>query len=271
VKFADTHVHIDAYEDPLRELELCQERGVVAFVATTRPTEFRRTFDTYAQFECARIGLGLHPEAAGSVYEPHELAVYAQQLDRTRWISEIGLDGVIAESVGSFFGSAPSLSVQTVMLERILGLGVEGKVLSLHSRGAEQEVLDLVRAARPDGAIFHWYRGGRETAKQIIEHGYLFSVNIEMIRDVRTQPFLRWLPTDAILMETDGPFTTVSESVLSHPADIEGVVHELAAIRGEDWTDLASTLEATFARLDEPRAEEGSNGGDPTRNPGHRW
>lgn len=252
MKFADTHVHIDAYEDPIRELELCQARGVTAVVATTRPTEFRRTFETYSRFECARIGLGLHPEAAGSVYEPHELAVYAQQVDRTRWISEIGLDGLIAESVGSFFGSAPSLSVQTVMLERILGFGVSGKVLSLHSRGAESAVLDLVRTAQPDAAIFHWYRGDRETAKRIIEEGYLFSVNIDMIRDVRTRPFLRWLPANSILMETDGPFTAVSESILSRPSEIDGAIRELAGVRGVDWEELAGVLEATFRRLDEP-------------------
>lgn len=250
MQYADTHVHIDSYEFPLEEIRACEKSDVVAVIATTRPSEFRRLYETYAGLETVRLGLGLHPEAAGSVYEPHELTIYEQQLDRTRWLSELGLDSVIAESAGSFFGSAPSLSIQTVMLERLLGFGVEGKVLSLHSRGAERQVLDMVRAAAPADAIFHWYRGDRPTAQQIANAGYFFSVNIDMIRDRKVHDFLRWVPSDLLLMETDGPFTAFDEGEISRPSKIERAVRALAEVRQQGAEELKDQLRRNFTGID---------------------
>jgi TatD DNase family protein len=246
----DTHVHLESYLDVDAELAECRRRGVLPVVATTRPSEYRRAIAAYGGRDDLRVGLGLHPEAAGSVYAASEFAILEALFPAARWISEVGLDAVIAEAAGSFFGSAPTLTDQEQLLERILALGVSGKTLSVHSRGAEARMCDLLQKAAPRGAIFHWYRGDLDTARRVVQAGYLLSVNIEMVTDAESAELLRWIPVEALALETDGPFTALPGGGWSRPADVVDVIDLLAELRGEDRDALSVAMLANFARVD---------------------
>lgn len=253
----DTHVHLESYLDPDAELAECRRCRVLPVVATTRPSEYRRVIAAYGLRDDLRVGLGLHPEAAGSVYVDSEFAILEALFPHARWISEVGLDAVIAESVGSFFGSAPSLKEQERLLERILSLGVSGKTLSVHSRGAEARVCDMLSAAAPRGAIFHWFRGNRDTARHVLEAGFLLSINVEMAVDPESAELIRWIPTEALALETDGPFTALPGGGWSRPVDVLATIDLLADLRGEDRDALTAAMMANFARV-EPGGEPGS-------------
>lgn len=247
----DTHVHLESYLDPDAELAECRRRGVLPVIATTRPSEYRRVLAVYGGRDDVRVGLGLHPEAAGSVYAASEFAILESLFPSARWISEVGLDAGIAEAAGSFFGAAPTLADQEELLERILALGVAGKTMSVHSRGAEARVCDLLRQAGPHGAIFHWYRGDLDTARRVVDAGYLLSVNIEMVTDPQCAELIRWIPPHALALETDGPFTALPDGGgWSRPADVVDVIGPLAELRGEDQDELAASMLANFARID---------------------
>ena len=248
-QLADAHVHIDMYLGRDGVLDRAVAAGVTPVVVSTRPSEYRNLTTVLAgRGETLQLALGFHPEAAGSVYSPSELAILESLFAGARWIGEIGLDAVIGQSIGSFFGNAPTLAEQTKALERILALGVGDKVLSVHSRGAEAQAVEMLQEAGARGVMLHWYRGDRATASRALDLGYLLSVNIAMLEDQAGKELLAWLPSNGLLLETDGPFTETDGSA-SEPRDVRALATRLAAFRGDDLEALENALAANFARL----------------------
>src|SRR5207247_990882 len=94
--------------------------------------------------------------------------------------------------------------------ERILSdKRVRGKVLSVHSRGAEREtILRLAEAGVM--AILHGYTGPLELVDSALAAGLYFSVHPAMLTNPHGPSLLDALPRDRVLTETDGPWTPFS-------------------------------------------------------------
>jgi TatD DNase family protein len=234
------------YSDRDAVLRRAAEAGVLPIIVTNRPSEYRNLRSVLGESHHATLGLGLHPEAAGSVYEHHELAILKDFFHEAEWIAEIGLDGVLANSVSSYFGGRPTLECQQRLLEEILALGLTHKLLTVHSRGAEDLLLDMLRGAQARSVILHWYHGSRETARGALDLGFYFSINQAMLDDESGHAFACWLPLDAVLLETDGPFTTTHER-RAEPQDVLYIAEQLAAARGVDRDDLLQQTMKNFA------------------------
>lgn len=248
---ADAHVHIDLYLDRLRVITEAVNAGVEIVAVTTRPSEYRNlTVSLGAQSGNVRLGLGLHPEAAGCVYESHELAILESLFDSANWIGEIGIDAVIADRVGSYFGNVPSLAKQRKTFERILSLGIRDKVLSVHSQAAESLVVAMLTDADARAVALHWYRGDRATAERALARGYQFSVNSGMAATPQGRDLLQWLPSDSLLLETDGPFTDAAGSA-AEPMDVLSFARELALLRSTDVDSILRAVSANFERLEQ--------------------
>lgn len=243
IRAVDTHVHVDMYADRDEILQRASEAGVLPVIVTNRPSEYRNLRTVLGDSHQGPLGLGLHPEAAGSVYERHELAIFRDYFAEAEWIAEIGLDGMLANSVSSYFGGRPTLQSQQRLLEEILSLGLTQKLLTVHSKGAEDLLLDMLSEAQVRSVILHWYHGDRETAQRALDLGFYFSINQAMLDDEGGRAFACWLPSDAVLLETDGPFTT-THGRRAEPQDVLDIAGQLAAARGVDSDDfLQQTME----------------------------
>ena len=66
------------------------------------------------------------------------------------------------------------------------------KIVSIHSRLADKEVLDIIGDDFKFTPILHWYSGNINSLKIACERGYYFSVNLSM---TRTKKFLEMLET----------------------------------------------------------------------------
>ena len=53
----------------------------------------------------------------------------------------------------------------------------KNKLLSIHSKRAEETVLELLKRYHISNAIFHWYSGNLSTLNKILEYNYYFSLN----------------------------------------------------------------------------------------------
>lgn len=126
-------------------------------------------------------------------------------------------------------------------------------MVSLHSAGCPEAIVEVIEAHRPAGAILHWFTGGPGLVERAAATGAFFSVNSSAKDDL-----LRSLPPERVLTETDFPATRRSGSRL--PADVEKIEYRLAATRGlvpeemrrEFWRNLRSLVTGVGAlgRLD---------------------
>jgi len=195
----DLHCHIDLYPDPVAIIDEADRRGTFVLAVTTTPKAWRGTTRLIGQRRRIRVGLGLHPEV---VAERHgEVALLCGLLPETRYVGEIGMDG-----------SPPhrhSLDLQRGVFRRILTECAQlgGRILSIHSRGAADEVLDAIEA-HPDAGlpILHWFTGTSRQLDRAVQLGCWFSVGPAMVRSAKGRTLVSRMPPQRLLTETDAPF-----------------------------------------------------------------
>lgn len=235
----DTHCHIDLYPNPLQVAHRCEKAGVITLAMTNLPSHFAIGRQHLQGFRKIRLALGLHPLHAFRHKAEH--ALFEQYLPLTSYVGEVGLD---------FSREGVSTKQQQVQsFEFVLNL-VQGKkkLLSIHSRGAEQEVVDTLVKHQIELAIFHWYTGSIPTLRHISDHGYYFSVNPAMLRSEKARQIISNIPKERILTETDGPFVQVANRI-AEPTDVEAVIIYLA----EQWKmspqEVAGQIQINFTSL----------------------
>lgn len=70
----------------------------------------------------------------------------------------------------------------------------ENKIISIHSRKAEREVLDVLDDAFSFKAILHWFSGDSNLLDRAVKMGCYFSVNGKMLKSRKIERMLEIIP-----------------------------------------------------------------------------
>lgn len=239
MQLVDTHCHIDKYPHPLSVLKSAEAAGVVTVAVTELPSAYQRLSLRLGHHRLVRVALGAHPMRAGSI-SPMELALFTQLLDQTDYVGEVGLDG-------SQHGRS-SLKAQTKVFEHVLQQPrIKRKVLTVHSRGAEAQVIEALAHAGVT-AILHWYSGPLQHIETAVDGGLFFSVNPAMLRSKSGQRIVAGLPRDRVVTETDGPYAKLAGRPCE-PKDIASVVVGLARAWNEDEDQARARVFRTMSDI----------------------
>jgi TatD DNase family protein len=235
----DMHCHLDRYRDPAKVANEAARAGVAIVAVTNLPSHFQQGKGPVSALTNVRLSLGLHPLLA-----PHsssEQALFAQLLSSTSYVGEIGLD-FSKEGISKKKDQIESFEL---VLTLIQGLG---KIVSIHSRGAEEAVLQHLMFHQIDTAIFHWFSGSEKELLRIVEAGYYLSVNGAMLSSKRMRPLLARLSKTCLLLETDGPYTKTGNAP-TRPAHLRRLIPELALLWDATPNDVESQLVSNFQAL----------------------
>lgn len=235
----DTHCHIDLYKDPKSILDLCEKHKTIVLSMTNLPSHFEMGLPFFQSMKYVRPCLGMHPLHA-DLHEK-EFSAFERNLSKTSYIGEVGLD-FSREGISS-------KKIQVQSFEKILQL-VSGqkKILSIHSRGAEKEVLELLIKNKINTAIFHWYSGGLNLIDEIIRGGFYFSINPSMVKSVSGRKIISKIPKEFVLTETDGPFVSEENNPLN-PGEVFSVINYLAKGWGVSSYEVENMIQSNFLRL----------------------
>ena len=199
--------------------------------------------------------VGFHPHDAKEMDDTNlEMIKALAKKPKVRAIGETGLD---------FFRDRSPRDVQRECFRKQIRLANELKMpLVIHSRDADQEVLDILREEqafsneriswfpkineKPDARVLlHCFSGNKEIAKQYVKLGAVISIagpvtyknarkSIEVVEEI---------PIEYLLIETDAPYLTPEplrgkrnktpyvEYVAKKIAEIKGITYEEAAKR----------------------------------------
>jgi len=237
--YIDTHCHFDMFKNPMEIIKSCEYQKIITIGMTNLPSHFEMGKKHVIDFKYVRLALGLHPLLA----EKHsvELVKFKNNIDNTSYIGEVGLD-FSQEGIHS-----KELQIESFeyVLKTIIG---KKKLLSIHSRRAEKEVLELLVKYEVDAAIFHWYSGPITILKTIIENGYFFSVNTAMIDSKTGLKIISSIPINRILTETDSPYISIN-GIASKPEDVRSVVNFLAKLNHRSEQEMAKQVAENFNEL----------------------
>lgn len=217
----DCHAHIspDVTGQQLERLG-----NTIVLAMTREPTE---TMQARRRHDLSLLwGAGAHPAyvAGGGRVDIRQFGRAARSLGIA---GEIGLDQ-----------RSGNLERQREVLEGLLDmLQGEPVLISMHSKGCEAEVLEMVQARSLGGVIMHWFSGQAEQVRELLSLGCYFSVNTAMRRDV-----LAAIPLKRVLPETD--FPAAGRRTGQRPGDTSRLEQAISEMHGTD----PSTVRRRFYR-----------------------
>ncbi|WP_119070061.1 Qat anti-phage system TatD family nuclease QatD [Rubrobacter indicoceani] len=237
MRLFDTHCHLDLYPDYRGVIDEIERARIYTIAVTNAPSVFRRSSQIAEGTQFVRTAIGLHPELVGQRYG--ELGLFTELLGETSYVGEVGLDFVSRNQRDRDLQK----KVFRIILERCADQG--DKFITVHSRRAAGDVVDMVGSAYPGTVVLHWFSGSSKVLERALENGLLFSVNPAMLASEKGRQLIAKIPLDRLLTETDGPFVRVGDNS-ARPRDVAAVVSRLAELKNLDPDKVAEALFDNF-------------------------
>lgn len=248
----DTHAHLDRYGEDLEiSLEQINQHSIFTISNSMDLPSYERNLEIAERCQLVLPTFGIHPWNA-SKYVDH-LKNLHNTINQSPMIGEIGLDY-------HFIRDTSRYPDQIMVLEFFLAIATQqDKIISLHTKGAEEEVLHLLCRYNIQRAIIHWYSGSIKTLQDMVKHGFYFTVGVEVLHSPHIQKIAQILPSELLLTETDNPggqsWLTDTQGM---PNLIIDVVRKLAELRKSTAQVIMETVQANLMRLisDDPWLSE---------------
>ncbi|SMC87786.1 Qat anti-phage system TatD family nuclease QatD [Pedobacter africanus] len=235
----DAHCHIDLYPNPEEILSYCNSKDITVIAMTNLPSHFEMGFQHIREYKRIRMALGMHPLYASE--HEREYQKFIDNFDKTSYIGEIGLD---YSNEGYH-----TKTIQMQSFRKILQLVCDKpKILSIHSRRAEEEVFNELIFHNIKAAIFHWYSGSISLIEDIAKAGYFFSINPAMVQSPNGQKIIAKIPAASILTESDGPFIEYKKQTVM-PGDVIIVEEYLAKTHQKTRQVISEQIRSNFKSI----------------------
>ena len=239
----DMHIHLDFMRNARQVADDVAAVGLGLFAVTVTPQGFLDVQHKMQYAVNVKLAVGLHPWwAADARCGMDDAEKAAELIQRSRYVGEIGLDASPKHVPEG------SLGIQCEIFETICracsttDLSGEKKILSIHSVKAGTQTLDILEhtgCLNHCCCIFHWFTGSSDELNRAIRSGCMFSVNEMMLRTWRGREYVRQIPSDRLLLETDFP---PGENIIFAPESIteslERTLQEIKAIRSKDMRSI---------------------------------
>ena len=202
----DTHAHYDDRQfDPDREelLSSMKENGVGYIVNAGCSIEStKRGIALAEKYDFMYATAGIHPNCKADMTEEgfEEIKALARH-PKIRAIGEIGLD---------YYWDKVERNLQKEAFSRQILIADELNLpFVIHTRDACGDTLDILKSEyKGKGALMHCFSESRETAKIVLDMGIKIAIGgtVTFKNNVRTVEAVRYIPLDALVIETDAPY-----------------------------------------------------------------
>jgi len=123
------------------------------------------------------------------------------------------------------------------------------KPIVLHTRSAHRIVYDIISELEISDVVWHCYGGSLSLAKKIVAHGMYISIPTSACRTKRHDKFIRDLPLENILTETDAPYQSIDVVIRNEPKFIPKLVKKIAELRSMNETEVEAKILKNFESL----------------------
>jgi TatD DNase family protein len=249
----DSHCHLDfptLTDDRGAVLARARAAGV-GLIQTigTRLSTFDRVIaiaEAHPEVYCS-VGVHPHQAAEDPPGDADELLARAVH-PRVIGIGESGLD--------YHYDHSPRDVQVAVFRMHIAAARHSGLPLIVHTRDADADTVDLLRAAMGEGpftGVIHCYSSSPALAFAAIEMGLHLGLGgiLTFKRSDQLRATVRTLPLERLLLETDAPYLAPEpfRGARNEPAHVARVAAMLAEVRDLPLSEVAAATTANFFRL----------------------
>ncbi len=239
----DAHTHLDLFGDDLGlALEQIRQKQILCISNSLDFKSYQRNLEIAQRCEWVFPIFGVHPWMAAE--NAGRLEELKAATDQSRMLGEIGLDHFFVEDAAQY-------AAQRIVFEFFLQAAREqDKVIHLHTKGAEREVLELLDRYGIRRAVVHWYSGPLDLLPDFVGRGSYFTVGPEVRCSEHIQAIARAVPAEQLLTETDNPGGPKSYLGRSGMPDlILEAAQGLADARGATVEAIMEAVRSNIARL----------------------
>ena len=239
----DAHAHLDKYGDKLpKALDQIRAQTIRTLAVSMDVSSFKETTRIAEAEPLVVPAFGVHPWEAYRFAS--DLAQLEGPIEAAPAIGEIGLDYHFVKNESRF-------EAQRIVFEFFLDAAERsGKLINVHTKGAESAVLDSLRKRELQAVIVHWYSGPPELVDDFLDLGVYFTVGVEILHSDLIREVAAKLPADRLLTETDNPgaWEWIAGEI-GYP-DLVGKVEEaLATINGVSRAELSGQVEQNSLQI----------------------
>ncbi|MCH7564546.1 MAG: TatD family hydrolase [Gemmatimonadetes bacterium] len=190
--------------------------------------------------------VGIHPHEVERAQEGDELRI--RELAAREEVVALGETGL-----DYFYDNSPR-ALQRDWFGRHLDLAAELDLpVVVHTREADRDIMELLDAAVPEiTTVLHCFTGGMELLEFGLERGsYVSFSGIVSFGKFDGHEAVRRVPRDRLLVETDSPYLAPvpRRGKRNEPALLPHVIEAVAALRGENASDVAEYTSENAARF----------------------
>lgn len=243
----DAHAHVDRFdlvgpEATQAALDEIAEHHILTLSNSMDPPSYRRNLELADGTDWVLPLFGVHP------WNAHEHAKRLRELEpalqQSPMYGELGLDYFFVTDDSAY-------PQQKKVFEYFLSAAREQrKVVHLHTKGAEKEVLLCLERYNLPRVVVHWYSGPLDIFAALVEFGAYFTMGIEALHSPHVRALTQAIPEDRLLSETDNP--GAPKAYIGQPGTpllIREVVQGLAEVRGTSPEQVEQTVESNLRRL----------------------
>ncbi|MBI2577060.1 TatD family hydrolase [Candidatus Woesearchaeota archaeon] len=249
--FIDIHCHLDHLHfnnDRDAVMERAKQAGIKAVLSNgINPETNRSTLELAKKYSLVKAALGIYPihalqkdiDTGAYPLQPNVFDVdeEIQFIEKNRGaiaaVGECGLDGLDKEH----------LPEQKAVFDKMISLAKRvGKPLIVHSRRAEQEVLDMLGSSSIKKVLLHCFSGKKNAVKRGIDAGYCFSIPTNIVRAQNFQWMAEHVPLGQLFCETDAPYLSPFRETMDGRNEPAFVVESYKKIAGIKKMELVEVM-----------------------------
>jgi TatD DNase family protein len=231
----DTHAHLaDLPEGTIDRARSAGLTGIVA-VSANLPTCEGTLRLARAHRGYVHAALGIHPTEFFNQSLEAALEMIRANAPECVAIGEIGLDywHKLVRKDAAMKERQRDFYVRQLQAAREVDLPV-----SIHSRGAWGDCLELASGHGPGRGVFHWYSGPLDVLDGVLDAGYYVSCTPAVEVSTELRAAMAKAPLERIIIETDSPVWIKSLGRESEPADVQLTLRHLAELKGLTVADV---------------------------------
>jgi TatD DNase family protein len=239
----DAHAHLDKYEEALEgALAEIEQHRIFTISNSMDLPSYQRNLEIAERCDWVLPTFGIHPWNAPAYAD--RLSELSPSTEHSPILGEMGLDFHWIEDASCY-------PAQRKMFAFFLAAAQEqGKIVILHTKGAEAAVLQLLDRYHIQRAIVHWYSGPLDIFREMMARGFSFTIGVEVRHSDHIQALVQELPLSQLLTETDNPGGREwLTGALGMPHHIREVIQTVAGLKQNTPEVIRQTVHRNLLRL----------------------
>lgn len=238
----DAHCHVDLFKNPDSIVKECDEIGIAVIAVTNCPDHFKVGRPHLVNSKRVRLAVGLHPVLCD--HSERTLRDFEDMVEQTSYVGEVGLDFSKDRT------TEPATQIKSFEIV-LKASSSRTRIVSIHSRHATHDVLDMLKMVTNLRGVFHWYSGPISLLGELQSQGHYISVNTAMLQSYGGRKIVENVERSRVLTESDGPYVGIGKR-RARPRDMHLVLGELGKIWSISATEAECVVECNFRKLIDP-------------------